>query len=94
MPLPVWRDPAAQLDLPLIKQASQPLHRRLLRPGETILLAQQPIDLCLGDHPGAEALKKQLAGSHDFVTKVLHPGGLAGHLRGPGAPIFRGGWLP
>ncbi len=40
-PLQLRCDPAAQLDLPLIEQAAQPLHRRLLSPGEAILLAQQ-----------------------------------------------------
>ena len=68
-------DPAAQLDLPLIEQAAQPLHRRLLSPGEAILLAQQPVDLSLGDHPGAQALKEQLASGHRFVTDLLHSGG-------------------
>ncbi|MFN9916112.1 MAG: hypothetical protein ACK53L_26215, partial [Pirellulaceae bacterium] len=51
VPMQVRCDPAAQLDLPLIEQAAQPLHRSLLSPGEAILLAQQPVDLCLGDHP-------------------------------------------
>lgn len=61
-------DPAAQLDLPLIEQAAQPLHRCLLGPGEVILLAQQPVDLRLGDHPGAQALKEQFPSGHRFVT--------------------------
>lgn len=78
VPLQVRCDPAAQLDLPFIEQASQPLHRCLLCPGEAILLAQQPVDLGLGDHPGAQALKEQLASGHRFVTKLLHLGGSAG----------------
>jgi hypothetical protein len=61
-------DPAAQLDLPLIEQAAQPLHSGLLSPGEVILLAQQPVDLRLGDYSGAQALKEQLASGHRFVT--------------------------
>ena len=51
-------DPSAQLDLALIEQATQSLHRSLLSPGEAILLAQQPVDLSLGDHPGTQALKE------------------------------------
>ena len=62
MPEPVRSDPAAQLDLPFVKHSPKPLHRRLLGPGEAPLLAQQPIDLGMGDHPGAEALEEQLAG--------------------------------
>jgi hypothetical protein len=42
------------------------------------LLAQQPVDLGLGDHPGAEALEEQLASGHRLVTKSLHPAGSAG----------------
>ncbi len=79
VPMQMRCDPAAQLDLPLIEQAAQPLNRRPLRPGEVILLAQQPVDLSLGDNPGAQALKKQLACCHRFVTNSLHPGGLAEH---------------
>jgi hypothetical protein len=82
-PLQLRCDPEAQLDLPLIEQAAQPLHRRLLSPGEAILLAQQPVDLSLGDHPGAEALKEQLTSGHRFVTNLSHPGGSAGLPRGP-----------
>jgi hypothetical protein len=67
--------PAAHLDLPLIKQAAQPLHSCLLSPGKVILLAQQPVDLSLGDYPGAQALKEQLASGHRFVTNYLHAGG-------------------
>ena len=78
VPLQLWCHPAAQMDLPLIEQAAQPLHRRLLSPGEAILLAQQPVDLSLGDHPGAEALKEQLASGHWFVTTSSHSGGSAG----------------
>jgi len=77
--LQVRCDSAAQLNLPLIEQAAQPLNRRPLRPGEVILLAQQPVDLSLGDHPGAQALKKQLACCHRYVTNSLHTGGLAEH---------------
>ena len=51
VPLKVRCDPSAQLDLALIEQATQSLHRSLLSPGEAILLAQQPVDLSLGDHP-------------------------------------------
>ena len=75
---PVWRNPASQLDVPLIEQSSQPLHRRLLGPGETALLAEQPIDVSLGDHPGAEGLEEQLASGHQDVTELLHPDGSAG----------------
>lgn len=39
-----------------------------------ILLAQQPVDLSLGDHSGAQALKEQLTSGHRFVTNSLHPG--------------------
>ena len=60
--------PAAHLDLPLIEQAAQPLHSCLLSPGKVILLAQQPVDLRLGDYPGAQALKEQFASGHRFVT--------------------------
>jgi hypothetical protein len=46
------------------------------------VLAEQPVDLSLGDHPGAQALKEQLASGHRSVTKLLHLGGSAGALRG------------
>lgn len=72
-------DPAAQLNLPLIEQAAQPLHRCLLSPGEMILLVQQPVDLSLGDHPGSQALKEQFASGHGFVTNWLHADCLADH---------------
>ena len=49
-----------------------------------ILLAQQPVDLRLGDHPGAQALKEQLSSGHGFVTNSLHPGGQTEFLRGLG----------
>ena len=75
---PLRLNPAPQLDLALIKQPAQPLHRRLLGPGETPLLSQQPVDLGLGDHPGAEALEEQLASGNRLVTKSLHPAGSAG----------------
>jgi len=68
----------------LIQQAAQPLHRRLFGPGEAALLGKQPVDLSLGDHPGAEALEEQLASGHRFVTKLLHPGGSARLLWGYG----------
>lgn len=77
-------DPSAQLDLPLIEQATQSLHRSLLSPGEAILLAQQPVDLSLGDHPGTQALKEQLTSGHRLVTKLLHPGCWAGLPRALG----------
>ena len=77
-------DPSAQLDLPLIEQATQSLHRSLLSPGEAILLAQQPVDLSLGDHPGAQAPKEQLTSGHRLVTKLLHPGCWAGLSRALG----------
>ena len=84
VPLQLRCHPAAQLDLPLIEQAAKPLHRRLLSPGEAVLLAQQPVDLGLGDHPGAEALEEQLASGHRFVTTSSHSGGTAGLPRGLG----------
>jgi len=89
VPLPVWRDPAPQLNLPLIEQAAKSLHRRLLSPGEAVLLAQQPVDLGLGDHPGAEALEEQLASGHRFVTTSSHSGGTDGAYARPGAPSRR-----
>jgi hypothetical protein len=67
------RNPAPQVDLALIKQPTQALHRRLFGPGEATLLAQQPVDLGLGDYPGAEALEEQLSSGHRRVTKSLHP---------------------
>ena len=100
VPLQVRCDPSAQLDLPLIEQAAQSLHRRLLRPGEAILLAQQPVDFSLGNHPRAQALKEQLASGHRPVTKSLHDGCWAGlpGVRGseppPGSPSMTGlGWM-
>jgi hypothetical protein len=54
--------PSAQLDLPL------------LGPGEANLVAQHPVDLGPGDHPGAEALEEQLASGHRLVTGLLHRG--------------------
>lgn len=81
-PLAVRGNPAPQVDVPVIQQSSQPLHRRLFGPGEATLLAEQPVDLGLGDHPGAEAFEKQLASSHGVVTDLLHPGGSAGPPRG------------
>ena len=68
-----------RLELPLIEQAAKPLHGCLLGPGEVILLAQQPVDLSLGDHSGAQALKEQFASGHRFVTDWLHAGDLAEH---------------
>jgi hypothetical protein len=69
VPLQLRSNPAAQLDLPLIGQAAQSLHRRLLS---------------LGDPPGAQALKEQLASGHRSVTQLLQFGGLAELPRGLG----------
>ena len=100
VPLQVRCNPSAQLDLPLIKQAAQPLHRRLLGPGEAILLAQQPVDLSVGDHPRTQALKEQLASGHRLVTKLLHHGcwaglpGVLGSESPPGSRSMTGlGWV-
>jgi len=84
VPLKVRCYPAAQLELSFIEQASQPLHRCLLRPGEAVLLAQQPVDLGLGDHSGAQAPEEQLASGHRFVTNSLHLDGWSELLRGLG----------
>lgn len=48
-PVPLRWSPSTVLELSLIEQAPQPLHRRLHGPGEAVLRAPQPVDLGLGE---------------------------------------------
>jgi hypothetical protein len=84
------RQATTELDLPLIQQPPEALHRRLLSPGEASLAGQQPVDLGLGDHPGAEAAEEQLTCGHWLVTNPLHAGSGAGLPWGPPADRGRG----
>jgi hypothetical protein len=68
---PLRRQAATQLDRALVEQAAEPQCCCLLRPGEVVLPGQQPVDLRLGDHPGAEGFEEQLADGHGGCNEVV-----------------------
>lgn len=58
------REPAAQLDLALIEQASEPQRSGLLYTGETVLLMGEPRELTGGDDPAGKGFEKELTDRH------------------------------
>ena len=66
--------PAAEVDLPLVDQASEPDRDGLLMPRKGALLGCDPGDLMFRDDAGDDRLEEDLPESHEsHVTKSLHP---------------------
>ena len=68
---PLRRETAAQLNSALIQESSESLDCGLLRPGEAVLLRENPVDFWLGDHPRAQGFETQLAEDHDPCNEVF-----------------------
>ena len=66
-----WGEPAAQLNLTAIQQASNPQRRCLLYAVKAVLLKGEPGELGVGDHPTGERPDEQLADRHDFCNGTL-----------------------
>ena len=67
-------DPASEIDLPRVDQASEPDRNSFFVAGKGALLRRHPGDFILSDHAGDDRLQEDLAESHESrVTKSLHP---------------------
>lgn len=64
-------EPAAQLNLTAIQQASNPQRRGLFCAVKAVLLKGEPGELGVGDHPAGERPNEQLADRHDFCNGTL-----------------------
>ena len=61
-------EPAAQLNLTAIQQASNPQRRGLFCAVKAVLLKGEPGELGVGDHPAGERPDEQLADRHGFCN--------------------------
>jgi len=68
---PLRRETAAQLNSALIQEPPESLDCGLLRPGEAVLLRNDPVDFWLGDHPRTQGFEEQLAEGHDPCNEVV-----------------------
>ena len=76
------RQAAAEVDLALVHQTSEPDSSSLLGPIKAGLVGGQPVHLVLGDHPGGKALQEDFSDGHEKrVTNSLHPGAAGRQLR-------------